>query len=365
MRRFLLIAVLFAASLGALSQGTGIDLSLSNNYFSSTTGGEIDANQIGTAQVVRINVTVGNFVSGVAAPAGHFRIRIGLGNGLILNPTFNLATAPLSNYFNWSYDLSGSQPQIVGNSIAPLPVDFAEPAYFDLRAVNSTTSTVSFNFLIANPPGTPTPIFDPASANNSCANTYSVVAGGPLPVTLSHFNAVRKDCEVRLAWKAETQVNLKHYEVEVSKDNNTFAKQGELTGRADGNYAHAFPLTDAVKAPVLYVRLKSVELDGSFHYSKTVPVSGQCTAKWVLALFPNPVRDLSIVTVQAREGIFDGKYKVSVISAAGQLIKQQEMKLAGVKTFPLSVAGISAGKYHVQIESTDGSARDVLEFEKL
>lgn len=119
-----------------------------------------------------------------------------------------------------------------------------------------------------------------------------------------------------------------------------------------------------MKAPTLYRRIKSVDLDGTAGYSKTVMVAGTCAGKWALTLFPNPVADASLLTVMAKEGMFDGRYKVSVISAAGQLVKQNELTLHAAKTFPLFVTGISAGKYPVKIESANGGATDMLEFEK-
>jgi len=248
-------------------------------------------------------------------------------------------------------------------TVGQLP-GFAEPAYFDLRAVNSTTSTVSFNFLISNPPGTTTPVSDPATANNSCANTYSIIAGGPLPVTLSYLNAAKQDCDINVLWKVENQVSLKKYEVEASSDNGSFTKLGEVAAKSDPNYAYRFGLTAALKAQVIYIRLKAIDLDGNFRYSKTVTVSGTCATKWLLSVYPNPVSNSSSVTVMAKEGIFDGKYKVSVIGSNGQVVRQTEMTLGAVKTFPLSVSGLSSGSYRIKIDG-DGMPASVLHFEKL
>lgn len=365
MCRCLLIAYLFLTSFQAFAQPVSVDLSLSNNQIVNAMGGDVNANTLTVGQVVRIKVVIGNFVTGVVAPAGHFRIRIGLGNGLVLNPTYNLSTAPLSNYFNWSYDLSGSQPQIIGISIADLPSDFAAFADFEVRATNSTTSTVSFNFLISNPPGTTTPVSDPSPSNNTASNTYSIVAGGPLPVNFTNIAAQKKGCDINVIWAVANQLSLKKYEVEVSKDNSIFTKVGELPARNETDYKFAFTLNDGIKAPTLFIRLKSVDLDGSFRYSKTISVAGSCDLAWQLMLYPNPAADVHTVTIAAKQGIFNGKYKISVIGVNGQLVQQKEMELANAKSFPLSVKGIARGKYHVKISNLDGSENTVLDFEKL
>lgn len=365
MCRYFLIAFLFAASFKAFAQPVSVDLSLSNNQIVNAMGGDVDANLLTIGQVVRIKVVIGNFVSGVVAPAGHFRIRIGLGNGLILNPGFNIATAPLSAYFNWSYDLSGSQPQIVGNSIADLPDGFAEFADFEAKAVNSTTSTVSFNFLISNPPGTTTPVSDPSPANNSASNTYSVTAGGALPVTFTHINAVKKGCDINVLWEVANQLNLKKYEIEASKDNATFTKVGEIAAKNNPDYAVPFTLNDQLKATTIFIRLKSIDLDGTYRYSKTISVGGTCDVAWQLMVFPNPATDVSNVTIATKQGIFNGKYKISISSMNGQLLQQKELELSNTKTFPLYVKGLISGKYHIKISNADGSESTVLDFEKL
>ena len=365
MARLLPVLIALLISAGAYAQPVTCDLSLSDNHLENALGGDLNANLIATGQIIRLKVLIGNFISSVVAPGGHFRLRIGLGNGLILRPGFNLATAALNDKFTWTYDLSGAQPQIVGNSIANLPDNYQGYADFELKANTATTSTVSFNLLISNPPGTTTPLSDPNFQNNSASNTYTIVAAGPLPVTFTQFNAVKKDCDINLAWKVESQSNLKKYEIEVSKDNSVFIKQGEVAGRSDGIYAYAFPLTSDLKTATLYIRVKSVDLDGSFRYTKMVSVPADCKGKWQLTLFPNPVSNETLVTVAAKEGVFDGKYKVSIIGSNGQLIKEKELTLYGAKSFPLSVSGLSSGKYHITVRNQDDTSTTVLDFEKL
>ncbi len=367
MARHFLVALCFCVSLSAFAQPVSADLSLSDNTLTNAMGGDLNANLIGTGQVIRVRVAIGNFVSGVTAPGGHFRLRIGLGNGLVINPGFDFSTAPLSNYFTWSYDLSGAQPQIVGLSkaSAPLPDGFIDYADFPLKANTATTSTVSFNLLISNPPNTTTPLSDPAPANNTGSNTYTIVAGAPLPVGFVGFTAVKKGCDINLQWRVENQASLKKYEVEASRNNTSFTRLGEVAAKNETVYAYAFGLTEEWKAPLLYLRIRSVDLDGSFRYSKTVTVAGNCDAKWALALFPNPVKDASVLTVAAKAGIFDGKYKVLIVAANGQIVQQREVTLNGVKSFPLSLPNISSGKYHVSIQGADDAMPTVLDFEKL
>lgn len=176
---------------------------------------------------------------------------------------------------------------------------------------------------------------------------------------------MKKGCDITARWEVQNQLNLKKYEVEYSKDNLTFTKIGEVDAKLDPNYSFAFTLTDAMKAPSVFLRLKSVDKDGSFKYSKTVSVAGTCDIAWQLNVFPNPAAEVSAVTIAAVKGMFNGKYRVTIFTVGGQMISQREIQLSSAKNFPLSVKGMINGNYRIQVTNTDGTENSVLDFEKL
>ncbi len=282
-----------------------------------------------------------------------------------MNPTYNLATAPLSNYFNWSYDLSGSQPQIVGTSIATLPAGFADGTYFEFRASSQTTSTVSFNFLINNPPNTTTPLSDPNSANNSAGNPYTVNTI-ILPVNFTAITAVVKDCNVAVSWNVKNELNLSRYEIEVSKEGNTFNKLVEAQVRNLESYSTSIALTDALKAPTLYFRVKAVDKDGQAKYSTTATVKGQCkqNQKLAILLYPNPVSS-DFVTIKSTESFFNGKYKVSLIDNNGKVYQAKNMEFSNLTQFKYTFGKIAAGNYRIIMKGDDEANSAVVEFTKL
>jgi hypothetical protein len=187
-----------------------------------------------------------------------------------------------------------------------------------------------------------------------------------LPVKFLNLDIDKKGCHVDINWDVENQLNLKKFEIELSKDNVTFSRIGETTARNATAYTYSFGLTGQTQASTIYLRIKAIDLDGSFSYSKIISAPGTCGNKWQLVLFPNPVSNQSLVTVMAKEGIFDGRYKVSIINNNGQLVQQKELHLNGSRSFPVSVVGLSNGKYYLKIASLlDDTKTMVLTFEKL
>jgi hypothetical protein len=71
------------------------------------------------------------------------------------------------------------------------------------------------------------------------------------------------------------------------------------------------------------------------------------------------------VTITAKEGMFKGKYKVTILDMGGRLTQVKEIQLDNVQQFSYNLGTLGAGKYLVQVLNSDGSQSAVLQFEKL
>ena len=325
---------------------------------------------------VNANTLVGNFpyklkliaqnVSQAnAIPAATAEIRIGLGNKMILAPGFDISTAPFSNYFTWTYSTSGNQPQISGLLHTALPAGFIEELSFDVKATTQGNSTFSGNFLVVNL--NPNIILTDPTNNNIASLNYIVASQGTLPVTITRFAALNKDCKIQVSWKSEQEVNLSRYEIEASKDGINFFTVGELPAQGNRDYQQSFDLTSALRIPVLLVRLKTTDLDGSYRYSNVVSVSGTCkgNAQQIFFAYPNPVRATDHLTLAAKGEQFDGTYRLTVTDVAGRVYSVKEVTLNAPSLRVDLSPSLAAGKYFISILKTDGLVKSVVQFEKL
>lgn len=112
-----------------------------------------------------------------------------------------------------------------------------------------------------------------------------------LPVTFTHIQAVQKQKVVTVEWITASETNNAYFVVERSADGvNNFQNLGRVNGNGTTNAAHQYWFND--EAPLTganYYRVKQVDIDGKFSYSKVVKVtvSSEATEKIVIA--PNPV----------------------------------------------------------------------------
>jgi hypothetical protein len=95
--------------------------------------------------------------------------------------------------------------------------------------------------------------------------------GVGLPVTWAGFNALVNADHTELLWHTASEQNTSHFEVEASIDGKTFKTISENIAAA-GNSASllSYSFRDMDLAPIKYYRLRQVDMESSFEYSKII-----------------------------------------------------------------------------------------------
>lgn len=126
-------------------------------------------------------------------------------------------------------------------------------------------------------------------------NTYftlaSETANNPLPIKLLYFRAALEDDQVMLEWATSEEEYFDRFELEKASEDMVFKKiatvlpilPGEPKTLRAYSYVDAEPYTGRN-----YYRLKSIDYDGTFEYSKVASVFYEGTGE-KLSVYPNPV----------------------------------------------------------------------------
>ncbi|WP_207434611.1 T9SS type A sorting domain-containing protein [Sabulibacter ruber] len=114
-----------------------------------------------------------------------------------------------------------------------------------------------------------------------------------LPVTWLSVQAERKNQQVEVKWATASEINNDRFEVEFSADGKNFSLAGTVQGAGNSStiQEYHFHHVRSTNAPTYY-RVKQVDFDGKFEYSKTVSVKGGSPAVAQVNLYPNPSADL-------------------------------------------------------------------------
>jgi hypothetical protein len=300
-------------------------------------------------------------------------IQIGLGTKLILDPAFNLAGAAYNNYFTWTSGTAGGQVQIYGVVNSPIPPDFHGVLSFNIKTVSQQStqnpSTISGYFSVNN--NNPQYLFSDLNPyNNNASLQYQLAAQGALPVTITKFTAVNRDCNIYVNWSTAQEINVSRYEVEMSKNGIDFYNVATVTAQNSTDYSSVVNLANAsLRNPVLFVRLKSIDIDGSYKYSNVVQVQGNCGGKTTGVVFgyPNPLgRDASFINIGVRDGLFNGVYQLTLSDISGKVYNVRELTLSNASSFRYDLKNVVApGKYFISLRKTDSGEKALIQFEKL
>ena len=165
---------------------------------------------------------------------------------------------------------------------------------------------------------------------------------GVIPVTVTDFAAQKINETVLLKWNATHETGFRQYEIERSTDGTVFNKIGEEKGRNVSSYS----FTDS-RLPVrqiIYYRLKMLDIDGKFTYSKTVAIKLENHFNYV-QLYPNPTHDILNIRLFEQLG---SNSTIQVTDITGRIVKQ-EIARSGTVGISLSVSSLPEGRYFIKI----------------
>ena len=172
----------------------------------------------------------------------------------------------------------------------------------------------------------------------------AVSANNPLPVALVSFTAREAYEAVQLDWQTASELNNHHFEIERSTDGKNYEKIGTVNGQGTSNLVKRYAFTDKnYRSKHLYYRLKQVDFDGKFSYSKIVTVTGQAEKK-TISLYPNPAQQY--LRISSEEGIETGQ--LQILNALGQSVKNITIQSRENK-WQVNIAELPAGTYFLNM----------------
>lgn len=250
-----------------------------------------------------------------------------LGGSCFAQGPFNVGTIHPGDSIVIYYDVTINNPLVPPNALSV--------------SNQGTVSGSNFTSVLTN---------DPASPGDGDATV--TLLNTPLPVVFSEFKAYQKENAIVLAWKIVTEDNTLKYEVEKSQDARRFSKIGEVMATG-GSGTINYDFTDETPfAGNNYYRLKVLDLDASFTFTRIVKV-GIGEAASAGNLYPNPVTGKSVNLELLN--LPKGEYDLTLVNASGQTIFTKKVVHGGGSTSQLITIPeqVSSGVYIAEIKGAN------------
>jgi hypothetical protein len=186
-------------------------------------------------------------------------------------------------------------------------------------------------------------------------HNINILGGGGtnLPVKLTKFEGRNQSNGNNVSWTTANETNLRNFEVQMSADGKDFTTVGYVSPNTGGNTTvpQEYSYVDQVRAATSYYRLKTVNMDGTFAYSKIVSVSSSVRTAPDMSVYPNPSTGTFTVNINTQDG------KVRVMNSMGQSTGYTVIEEATApRSMTLKLNNPTPGFYYVISESEGTSS---------
>lgn len=180
-----------------------------------------------------------------------------------------------------------------------------------------------------------------------------------LPVELVDFNAKKTaKSDILLTWQTASEINNDYFILERSADGERFSEITKVTGNGTTSNSINYQFLDKNPANgVNYYRLKQVDLDGQFSYSKIV--TEKIGTQITVSIRPNLVNNKMSVelTEPAKSEVF-----LEIYDLQGRLILTNQID-NGATAIDLNLVDLSKGTY--VLKANDAGSVSVIRFVKM
>ncbi len=182
-----------------------------------------------------------------------------------------------------------------------------------------------------------------------------------LPVELSAFNAQKENCNVRLSWTAESELNFSHYELQRSSNGISFRTIKSIQA-VSRDQTPTYQYLDEATGKINYYRLKMVDLDGRIDYSKTLNVNVNCYDDKDMIIFPNPAIHEQHTVLSVKLYSQNEETTLLITDLMGRTIKKMLLPTSKEwNVIRIDITDLAAGAYFIQHQRMDGT-REVKQF---
>ncbi len=155
-------------------------------------------------------------------------------------------------------------------------------------------------------------------AGDLCSYSYTPISG-VLPITLTNFSGkALNNGRNRINWETSSEINNDYFVLESSTDGKEFEQLSIHNGAGNSSSSQYYFDYDFPESEQTYYRLKQVDFDGNFSYSKIIMLENNHLVSEI-RLFPNPSNDgiFQIRTENYKQIEF-----IQILDAQGRIVRR-------------------------------------------
>lgn len=182
------------------------------------------------------------------------------------------------------------------------------------------------------------------------ARSVSIEVKGTLPLTLLSFSGNYINSQVNLFWTTTEEKDVNHFEIERSADGTRFTSIANvpIQNTIAAEHQYSYVVSDVLQTAT-YFRLKIVDIDGKYEYSRVLMIRPVVQNSAALKALPNPFAQQLYLQYHAPQS---GRINMRIMNASGVLVYQRLLPvMTGENLLPVKESITwASGHYFIRIQ---------------
>jgi hypothetical protein len=174
-----------------------------------------------------------------------------------------------------------------------------------------------------------------------------------IPVELTNFTASANNGSIELSWSTATELNNSGFEVQKNTNGEDFETTAFIPGFGTTSEPKHYSFTDNNVSGFLKYRLKQIDFDGSYEYSKIIEVQSLINFSFELQQnYPNPFNPITKIAYKLP---LESSVKLTLFNSIGETIEilVNEIQSAGKYEAVWNAESYPSGVYFYKLEAGD------------
>ncbi|WP_431213670.1 T9SS type A sorting domain-containing protein [Puia sp. P3] len=309
---------------GTMTAGTGI--STTNNYGVEIFNSALALQNAGRSTSGRwymADLTI-TFSAPINNPVIHVAGLGGTAGGLGFTTEFDLSSTGVTLMkLSGSSELTVTNTSILNNDPSPAGTTGLGAASGSILINGTNVTSVTFKMYMRGDGGSSSWSTGHAGDGFLLSTSALTASVSTLPVGLVDFTAVSSGDGARLDWSTAIESNSSFFYIEHSTDQNSWETIGSVQAAGNSTTARSYAFTHKnAGAGNNFYRLKMVDQDGTFVYSKVDEVSVEEASR--VSFYPNPVKSGCTVNTNSTTPT-----SLSLVTLDGRMLQQNNSFVSG------------------------------------